>query len=163
MGYKKNGVHGQTGRFLRDVVLPLKGNECLMWPFGVSSSGYGMMQHDGSVQLVQRVICTEAHGEPPTKTHQAAHSCGNRLCCNPSHIRWATRIENEADKLIHGSRIRGAAHVGAKLTDRDVREILAIGRSQTYRVLSERYGVSQGVISRILQGKSWPHIERAAA
>lgn len=35
-----------------------------------------------------------ADGSP----REAAHRCGNRLCCNPRHLYWATADENRRDR-----------------------------------------------------------------
>ena len=97
---------GEGPRFYQDVVLPYADKDsCLAWPFGRTSKGYGKIWVDGKTHLVSRLACAHAHGEAPTLTHEAAHSCGkgHEGCVNPHHLRWATRTENFADKIIHGT------------------------------------------------------------
>lgn len=53
---------------------------------------------------MSRVVCERVNGPAPTEKHETAHGCGNSWCVNKRHLRWATHIENEADKLIHGTR-----------------------------------------------------------
>ncbi len=48
-----------------------------------------------------RVVCYLMHGPPPTRSHEAGHTCPggeNPLCCNPAHVEWQTREQNEAWK-----------------------------------------------------------------
>lgn len=93
-------------RYFREVVVGYTGDDCLLWPFSKSNKGYGTINHDGRNLTVSRFLCAEVNGPPPTPDHVAAHSCGrgHTGCVNPRHLRWATRTENEADKIIHGTK-----------------------------------------------------------
>lgn len=97
---------GAPMRFIHEVALQHTGEECLIWPFGRNGDGYGSVQVDGKMVNAHRYLCQIAHGEPPTATHQAAHSCGKGHlgCVAKNHLRWATPAENQADRLIHGTR-----------------------------------------------------------
>lgn len=102
---------GVVDEFIRSTALPYTGSDCLIWPFNTDGHGYGTLNRKGNKQLkAHRVICELVHGSPPTATHQAAHSCGkgHLRCVNPHHLRWATRVENAADKILHGTNRRAA-------------------------------------------------------
>lgn len=146
---------GAPERFYREVVLPYAGDECLTWPFGKDIWGYGHLKRNGRQRLTHRLVCEDVHGEPPTEKHEAAHSCGNGHlgCVNPKHLCWKTHRENEADKVLHGTRVRGSRSVRSKLTESDV---LAIRRSsRRHSELARIYGVAQCTISEIRSGKKW--------
>lgn len=70
--------------------------------------GAAQINLGGRSVIVARMVCEEVNGPPPTPAHQAAHSCGKGHlgCITPQHLRWATQVENEADKLIHGTHNR---------------------------------------------------------
>lgn len=126
------------------------GQGCLEWPF-CKSVGYAIMRMDGKNFRVSRIMCAIRHGDPVGKK-QAAHSCGNRACVNPDHLRWASQSENEKDKLAHGRHNRGERFWGAKLTDFDV---LAIRGSKQLPSswLAKKYGVSRNYIYMIQRGE----------
>lgn len=127
--------------------------ECVEWPFGTRGNGYaGIRYAAASNRTVHRLVCERVHGPcPPGR--EAAHACGNRACVNPLHLRWATPVENAADKLVHGTTARGERHGGHKLSAVDV---LAI-RASTLRPseLARRYGVTMTAITGIRRRKRW--------
>jgi hypothetical protein len=137
-----------------------EGDECLVWPFAKRSDGYANL----CTGPAYRVMCRLAHGEPPTTKHQAAHSCGRggRGCINPRHLRWATRKENCADALLHGTRALGERHGAAILTEANVLKIkylCANGMSQSEA--GRRFGVAFQTIWEIVHGHNWKHLDRS--
>lgn len=148
--------HGKPMAFL-EAALASETENCIPWPFYRDKNGYGMIGFRGKVKLTHRVVCELAHGAPLASEHEAAHSCGNGHggCINPKHLRWASRAENEADKLLHGTVARGKRSGAAKLTEADVIDILRSRGAVLQRDLAARFGVSQSLISRIYAGKDW--------
>lgn len=136
---------GEVERYFCDVVMAYDGDECLLWPFAKLPSGYPKM-NDG---YAHRRVCEEAHGPAPTPEHEAAHSCGNgRLSCvTKRHLSWKTHVENESDKMLHGTRPTGEHHHGAKLSDDDVLEIRS--SNEPGIDLAKRFDVSPGHISYV--------------
>lgn len=133
------------------------GEDCLVWPFGRTVSGYGQFRVDGRSTLASHGMCRAAHGSPPTPLHQAAHSCGNgnKGCVNPRHLRWATRLENEADKIIHGTLARGERQGSSKLTSEDVRAIRSIAGKRSHHQIARDFGVARSQIGRIINRERW--------
>lgn len=144
---------GATGRWLTSVALKWANDDCLLYPFGLGGHGYGQATVDGQKVLAHRFVCAAFNGTPPSAKHDAAHSCGNKRCVNGRHLRWATRTENEADKLGHGRRLRGESHSLAKLTEG---QVLAIRSTQgVQRQIAAKYGVTQQTVSDIKRGRRW--------
>lgn len=131
---------------------------CLRWPFA-TMCGYAKIRHQGEARSVSRIICEVLHGPAPTTKHEAAHNCGkgHEGCVNPHHLRWATSKENDADKVRHGTIMRGEAVPASKLTAQQVLEIRDIWSKDapSQRVLAKEFGVSQTTISVIVRRKNW--------
>lgn len=151
---------GDILRWVHDVAMH-HGDECLIWPFGTDGHGYGVLYIDGKRAGAHRYVCELAHGAPPTPKHEAAHSCGHGKdgCVNRNHLLWKTRIENQADRLEHGTHNRGTRQGGAKLTEDDVREIIALKGIEMQRNLAERFGVRRTTIASIQQGRNWAWVQ----
>lgn len=151
---------GEPLRYLEETVLTYEGDECLIWPYWLSK-GYGALNIDGRAVWVSRVVCDRVQGAPPTPAHQAAHSCGrgDSGCVTKRHLSWKTPKENEADKLLHGTRLRGESHCLAKLSEETVREIRSLRGKLTSIQLSERFGMSTGQISNVMTRKHWAWVE----
>lgn len=130
-------------------------DDCLLWPFGRTQAGYGKMRDGCRNVRAHRMMCELRNGPPPTTKSEAAHNCGNGHlgCVNPRHLRWATRNENAADTIVHGTSPRGERNGLAKLTAVDV---VAIRTSSESRLqLARRFGVHKATIDCIIWRKRW--------
>jgi hypothetical protein len=152
---------GEPMRFIREIAVPYRGDECLIWPFGKWSNGYGVLNRRGPNIGAHRFICRLVNGEPPDITYDAAHSFGNGHlgCVNHRHLSWKTRSENLADRLLHGTHDRGERSVNAKLTDDNAKEILSLRGTISQTKIAKKFGVSQTCVSMIHRRLTWPHID----
>lgn len=138
-----------------------EGDDCVLWPYARDENGYGKLWYKGKNVKASRAMCLEAHGEPPTPEHEAAHSCGKGHlgCINPNHIRWATMLENEHDKLLHGTVARGERNGHARLTEEDVREIRRLEGKVSRSELAARFRVSRGHIGDLQRRTRWAWLD----
>lgn len=140
---------GQALQWINDHV-GYEGSDCLVWPFFRDQQGYGMIVVRGKTFKAARYMCLMVHGAPGAGM-DAAHSCGNghKGCVNPRHVRWATKLENAADRIAHG-------RAGKKLTADDVRKIkqrLMAGEEQ--KAIAADFGVSPSNVCSINRGATW--------
>lgn len=96
-------------------------------------------------------------GQRPSAVHQAAHFDGDPSNNRLDNLRWATRVENAADRIRHGRQVRGENHPLSKLTEGKVREIRRSSEGSTR--LAERFNVSQKAIDLVLSGEKWAHVK----
>ena len=138
-----------------------EGDECLIWPYGRDPYGRAKGSFGkGVTRLAHRHMCALKHGPAPEGKPEAAHYCGNGHlgCVNPNHLRWATRQENEDDKLIHGTRVRGERVGSAILTEQQVRDIREIATVFEFPIIAQEFGVTRGCIRSIVTRKTWRHV-----
>ena len=143
------------------VALQYTGDDCLIWPFSVRGGRDGEGGYPAlSGGYGHRLLCLEAYGEAPSEEHEVEHTCGNRRCMNPKHVRWATHKENCERRTAHGTQTIGEKHPGARLTEKDIKAIRSAPKRRGIgRELANEYGVSPANISLILKGKLWKHVK----
>lgn len=135
---------------------------CLPWPFSRNNMGYGQVTIEGQKWVASRYLATMKRGEPPTPKHEAAHTCGkgHEGCVNPNHIVWKTRLENDRDKLVHGTGLSGPRHPNAKLDDETVKAVYIsackFGRAATMKV----FDMSYWAVRDIHCGRRWSSVTR---
>lgn len=147
----------ETRAFIEQAIC-YKDEDCLFWPFPFKWPRHVYIRINEKQIPVTRYICEKVHGNPPTLKHEAAHSCGmgHLVCVNPKHLRWATRTENQADRLIHGTHNRGEKCGAAKLTEGDVREIRKmLNNGIDYKDIAESFSVNRATIHHIWRGTTW--------
>lgn len=156
-GRRSPAARGEPLRYISEVVLKYQGDDCLVWPFSKDGKGYGQAFIDGRTTKVHRYICALVNGESPTPKHEAAHGCGKGHlgCVNPQHLIWKTRAENQADRLLHGTHNRGERCASSKLTESQVREILALKGVKKQREIAAEFGVSRERVCDIHNRRSW--------
>lgn len=148
---------GEPLRFLREVAFVYDGTECLKWPYSTSGDGYGRVKFNGRAASAHRLVCAEVYGDPPTPSHEAAHSCGNGHvgCVAKRHLSWKTPLENSADKVTHGTINQGERSGSAKLTEAQVREIRALNGTMKQTDIGLLYGISGHQVGCIQSFKKW--------
>jgi hypothetical protein len=127
--------------------------ECIIWPFGIRSNGYGSVRFDGRSRGAHQVAWVLAGRAPVERPREIRHRCGVRACVNPRHLVEGSRTENMGDARAHGTLASGARHGRSKLTADEVREIRA--SAEPRRVLSARFGIHVEHVTRLRSGRSW--------
>lgn len=135
---------------------------CWLWTGVINASGYGVMKVNGKSTLAHRVSL-EAFLGTSAKGKNVLHSCDNPPCVNPDHLRLGTQKDNAEDMVTRGRSARGERSGSAKLTEKQVLEILAMcERAEVSKAeIGRIYGVSHQTISDISLGKKWRHVHRA--
>lgn len=95
---------------------------------------------------------------------EVCHRCNVKACFNPEHLYLAPHQQNVCDAVRDGlwSDRRGEVNPAAKLTESQVKQIRAKGRSGTITSIAQKYGVSRKSIYRILDGTHWKHVREVA-
>jgi hypothetical protein len=80
--------------------------ECWEWQGKVGHNGYGLLEYERHSWRAHRLAFTLTNGEIPQGL-LILHSCDNRRCCNPHHLRAGTAKENWQDAIDRGRMKRG--------------------------------------------------------
>ena len=102
---------------------------------------------------VHILVCEAFHGERP-KGMEVAHRDGDKANPAAANLRWATKLENHADKRRHGTTPHGSNNPSAKLTWDEVAEIRA-SKHLRRRDLAQRFGVSVNTVQAIINNRRW--------
>jgi len=136
-------------------------DEC--WPWKASGvDGYGVIGsggRNGIMLRASRVSWEFANGPIPNGLC-VCHRCDNPPCVNPAHLFLGTLGDNNADtrsKGKHGYRRHvGTVNGRAILNEAQVLEIR--DSIEPARVFAAKYGVCEGTIWAIRQGRNWKHL-----
>lgn len=155
------------GRIRSDYSGTRRGGECLVpWPAG---KGYlqVMLYRDAAPTKVymHRVVCEAFHGPCPSPDHEAAHWDRCVIHNEAANLRWATRLENEADKVRHDTMTRGERSAHAKITEATARQIVTLLEDGLpARQIADRLAglsVTLGIVRQIKGGYSWAWLRGA--
>ncbi len=144
--------------FMRKTI---KTDSCWLWGAAICrTSGYGRCSLNGRVSNVHRVAY-ELFVGPVPKGLVLRHTCDNKTCVNPAHLRPGTQKQNIADRDKRGRTARGEQHGSAKIsenTEHEIRRLSGEGLSQ--RKVASQFGISQRQVGRIVHGLSWRYLKR---
>lgn len=147
--------------------IPEPNSGCWLWIGAADARGYGNFWHCGQLQKAHRVSWEIATGGAAGGL-MVLHRCDVPCCVNPGHLFLGTALDNMQDMYGKGRsrHVRGERVARAKLTASAVAEIKGcrLGDLSERRRLAAKYGVSEGAIEDIRDGKTWRHIpDRAIA
>lgn len=133
-------------------------DECWLWTGYGTPRGYGTLITRDQRHIYAHRVSYELHHGPVPAGLFVCHSCDTPSCVNPAHLWAGTAQQNTLDMLRKGrsNTPRGENCTNSKLTDQQVREILAVysGRAGQQTELARQYGVSLSQICRIVNRKS---------
>ena len=73
------------------------------------------------------------------------------------NLRWATPEENQMDRVLHGTDLRGSEVFGAVLTEDQIPLIRERLKSTSGIEVAKEFGVSPSTISLINRDRIWRH------
>lgn len=123
-------------------------------------SGYGQKWHGNTTVVYHRLVYAQSKGIPLASIagQLIRHTCDNPRCINPQHLLVGSHTDNMQDVVD-----RGRQSIKPALTLEQAREIRRVyvpgtrwapsptGQNQ----LAIQYGVTQGTIKQIIDGKSY--------
>lgn len=140
-----------------------KTDYCWWWMGSKQSQGYGDFRYEGKRYVAHRLSYELTYGPFP-KELSVLHRCDNPSCVRPEHLFLGTQLDNMRDRM-HKGRWKGGSPPGegngsAKLTDEQVRQIrIRRAAGEGARALGREFGVAHVQIVKIVQRKTWKHIE----
>lgn len=144
--------HKSRGEALKEFNqrISIETDNCILWE---SADKYGHVFADGKTIRVHRLALLRTIGNPPQDKPYALHSCNNRHCFNPRHLRWGDQKENVHDRIKDGTANRGENCPLSKLTANQVIEIYQDKRP--YKEIGKDYNICCNNVYYIKSGKSW--------
>jgi hypothetical protein len=128
---------------------------CVEWVGCLATNGYGQIAFKNKLWRAHRLSFMLA-GNELIDGLEICHTCNNRKCINPNHLRQDTSSSNHIDKSKAGN------HPLRKLSDNEVLEIRKLyvkgSREFSTHKLAKKYGVFQKAIYLIVTGKTYKWI-----
>ena len=88
---------------------------------------------------------------------EICHTDGNRTNNCLSNLRYDTRVNNQADRLLHGTSNRGSQNGKVKLNEAQVHLTRKLKKGTT-TLIAKEWGVTRDCLYAIQKGKRWSHV-----
>lgn len=133
--------------------------DCWVWQKSLIK-GYGQLViwgNHGAKRRAHQIAYECFTGDEIPPGMWVLHSCDNRACCNPRHLRVGSALDNVRDAISRRRNCHGERRPASKLTDAIV---LSIRRDKVTASgeLARRYGVSLTALCCARTGATWRHL-----
>jgi hypothetical protein len=132
-------------------------DDCWEWQAAKTKAGYGWFwAPQKRTSMNAHRVAFFIHRRYWAKGY-VLHSCDNRLCVNPAHLRDGTQADNMRDMFDRGRKNhKGKANPSAKLTPEIVDELRRNPlKGQAVLDLAKDLGVSFTTIYNVQKGRTW--------
>lgn len=127
---------------------------CWNWQGYVEPNGYGHSTYKNKTIRAHR-LSYFLFKDNTNPSLVICHSCDNRKCVNPDHLREDTRKSNSIDMVNSGNQMNQKLSVEQVI---EIKKRLINWYPGLNTQLAEEYGVNNRTISGIKTGKRWSHI-----
>ena len=142
--------------------------DCWEWQGVINARGYGSTSYGRNRKIkgldgprpAHRISFSLHYGVELTGEQHILHSCDNRKCVNPAHLRIGHYKENAQDKVDRNRQLKGEQIQCSKLTSDQVREIklmFLLGYKSQY-IADLLLDGRPKIVEAIRQKKTWNHI-----
>jgi hypothetical protein len=126
------------------------------WRHEFGYSKVHLFNVDGGKKRYIHQLVLEAFVGEREPGQEVRHLDGNPANNRIENLAWGTRVENQNDKLEHGTHNRGERCGNVKITESAAMEIAKRrAAGEKGRMLAVEFGVSDSIVSKIHHGKSW--------
>ncbi len=121
-----------------------------------NAHGYPTLMILGYKQTMARYVFKQKNGDIPEGMF-VCHKCDNPLCINPAHLFLGTPKDNMTDMIKKGRKINsyGEQNPNAKLTEKQVLEIIDDLKTMNCSEVGRKRGVPIRTVNDIKNGKKW--------
>lgn len=123
-------------------------SECI--DHGGAGPAYASQRYAGRVLGKHVVALIRKTGEEPRGRH-ALHSCNNRGCINPDHLRWGTPSENGLDRRKDGTNSTSRHKLTPSQMTFALENFKPHDREYGFAALARRFGVTGQALGRVLK------------
>lgn len=126
-----------------------KSGGCWVWAGNLMPDGYGRIRFGGAFQQVHRISYQLEVGPIPAGA-QIDHTCHNRACINPDHLRIVTNKQNQENQ--------SGSHVGSRSSHRGVSWYSKTGKwraqiGHNYKLIHLGYFDDEQEAARVVEQK----------
>jgi len=142
-------------------------DDCWEWKAALSAGEEkwmaGYFYKGGRMIYAYRVAWELANGREQPKGLEIMHTCDNRRCVNPAHLRLGTHLENMQDCRAKGrtssGHLRGGKNGNAILNSEQVTRIYErINLGERHADIAMDYSISRSSVTQIARKANWKHL-----
>lgn len=149
----ENRLWGNTTR-------PNGDDGCWFWGGFIQNNGYGTLTVNKVHVLVHRLSYEEFYQQKIPSGMMILHSCNNRSCINPNHLRMGTHADNMQDMVDADRAAKGEQNGHALLTEDQVKQIKHLSRQGVaIHILTKMFSCSRSTIKDIRSGRCWNWVD----
>jgi hypothetical protein len=135
-----------------------RSNGCWVWQGHIDkSTGYGSITIDHETFATHRIAYEVYNGVKIPSGKMVLHSCNNRRCINPEHLRVGTQEDNMQDMIESGNSCRGEKNGNSIYTEKQMTEIKTYMKENPHSLawISRTLGIPYPTIKDIAHGRIW--------
>jgi hypothetical protein len=132
-----------------------KSGECWNWIAKHTQDGYGSLKLNRKMYSAHRVAYEISTGDNPSG-FVVMHSCDNKSCCNPAHLKKGTHRDNMQDMIAKGRQAKKLPNYSRKLTAESAAQLRKdFELCGNKHEVARKYNVSVCYVRQVIRRECW--------